>query len=364
MKPQRAVEIAVLIGLLFVPAFGSKLTTFLATDVVIWALFAVSLNLLVGYTGLVSFGHAAYFGIGAYACALAMKSVAMPFVPALVFAGIVSAAFALVFGFFCVRLTRVFFSMLTLAFAQIAWAMAFKANEITGGDQGLTGVPYPDLAWLDRLPLVSGWSTSDRYHIVVMLVAAVSIFALRRVVESPFGRMLTMIRENPERAEFVGVNVRGYQLAAFVMAGAFAGIAGGLFGIFNRGVFPDLMFWTKSAEVLIMVLLGGMSFFYGPVLGALLLLWLHQEVTAITEYWSLIVGLVLLGILFFLPGGIAGGLSWIVERVLRKDPAVPEARPRELDIASQSGEGAGLESNKPQSRKPSPKTSEPSKVLS
>lgn len=331
----RALEIAVLVLLILIPAFGSKLTTFLATDVVIWGLFAVSLNLLVGYTGLVSFGHAAYFGIGAYACALLAKNFGVPFVLALFLAGMTSAAFALVFGFFCVRLTRVYFSMLTLAFGQIAWAMTFKANEVTGGDQGLTGVPYPGLAWLDQVPLVSGWSISDRYHILVTLIAAAAIFALRRIVESPFGRMLTIIRENPERAEFVGVNVRGYQLAAFVIAGAFAGIAGGMFGVFNRGVFPDLLYWTKSAEVLIMVLLGGMSFFYGPVLGALVLLWLNQEVTAITEYWSLVVGCVLLGILFFLPGGIAGGLSWMFERLSRKSAVADNLRPGNSDFANE-----------------------------
>jgi branched-chain amino acid transport system permease protein len=139
--------------------------------------------------------------------------------------------------------------------------------------------------------------------------------------------MLTIIRENPERAEFVGVYVRGYQLAAFVIAGVFAGMAGGLFGVFNRGVYPDLMYWTKSAEVLIMVLLGGMSFFYGPVLGAFALLWLNQEVTAVTEYWSLVVGLVLLALLFFLPSGLAGGCAWLLAKLrAHAAPRLPEAR--------------------------------------
>jgi branched-chain amino acid transport system permease protein len=326
MKPLRIVEICVIVALLLTPALGSKLTTFLMTDVIIWALFAVSLNLLVGYTGLVSFGHAAYFGVGAYACALLMKSLALPFGVAILLCGVISGLAALLFGYFCVRLTRVYFSMLTLAFAQIAWATVFKANEVTGGDQGLTGIRYPDLSWLDALPLVSSWNASDRFHILVTLIVAVSLFVLRRIVESPFGRMLTIIRENPERAEFVGVHVRGYQLAAFVIAGVFAGIAGGLFGVFNRGVFPDLMYWTKSAEVLIMVLLGGMSYFYGPVLGAFALLWLNQEITAITEYWSLIVGIVLVMVLFFLPGGIAGGIASLIGYLSRKRPA-PEDNP-------------------------------------
>jgi branched-chain amino acid transport system permease protein len=344
MKPLRIIEICIVIALLLTPALGSKLTTFLLTDVIIWALFAVSLNLLVGYTGLVSFGHAAYFGVGAYACALLMKNLALPFGAAIVLAGVISAAVALVFGYFCVRLTRVYFSMLTLAFAQIAWATVFKANEVTGGDQGLTGIRYPDLSWLDALPVVSGWTASDRYHILVVLIVGISLIVLRRIVESPFGRMLTIIRENPERAEFVGVHVRGYQLAAFVIAGAFAGIAGGLFGVFNRGVFPDLMYWTKSAEVLIMVLLGGMSFFYGPVLGALALLWLNQEITAVTEYWSLIVGSVLVMVLFFLPGGIAGGFAWVADRLFKRQAAAADSPPQRGATRPATGASAQAES--------------------
>jgi branched-chain amino acid transport system permease protein len=327
MKLSRVTEIAFLLLLIALPVFGSRLATFLVTDAMTWALLAVSLNLLVGYTGLVSFGHAAYFGVGAYACALLMKNLHVSFLLALPCGAIVSGLCALLFGFFCVRLTRVYFSMLTLAFAQIAWAVAFKANELTGGDQGLSGVPYPSLAWMDAVPVVSSWSTGDRYHIVVVLTVAAALIVLRRIVESPFGRMLTIIRENPERAEFVGVYVRGYQLAAFVIAGVFAGMAGGLFGVFNRGVYPDLMYWTKSAEVLIMVLLGGMSFFYGPVLGAFALLWLNQEVTAVTEYWSLVVGLVLLALLFFLPSGLAGGCAWLLAKLrAHAAPRLPEAR--------------------------------------
>src|SRR5437016_355925 len=141
-------------------SFGSRFYTFVANDVVIWALFATSLNLLVGYTGLVSFGHAAYFGIGAYTTGILMKKLGVPFLLAFPAAGVLAAAFALLFGLFCVRLTRIYFAMLTLAFAQIVWAICFKWNEVTGGEQGMPEVPYPDLAWMGALPLVRDLRTS------------------------------------------------------------------------------------------------------------------------------------------------------------------------------------------------------------
>ena len=301
--------VLVLIAALFVPFVGSRFYTFVATDVAILALFAVSLNLLLGYTGLVSFGHAAYFGIGAYTTGILMKKLAVPFIIAFPAAGVVAALFALVFGFFCVRLTKIYFAMLTLAFAQIVWAICFKWNDVTGGEQGMPEIPYPDLAWMEKLPLVNTLRTSDHFYLVTVVLVATCLWLLRRVVGSPFGRILTTIRENPERAEFIGVNVRRYELVAFVIAGAFAGLAGGLFGIFNRGVFPDFAYWPKSSEVLIMTILGGMGHFYGPAVGALVLLVLNQQITSYTQYWPFILGSILIVLLFVFPGGIVGAFD-------------------------------------------------------
>lgn len=299
---------------LLAPVFAPDIYTLLVTDAAIWGLFAVSLNLLVGYTGLVTFGHAAFFGIGAYTAGILMKNAGVPFVLALPAAGMMGAVFACLFGFFCVRLSKIYFSMLTLAFAQIAWAVCFKWNELTGGDQGLSGVPYPDLRIFDQIPGLAALAPSARFHVLALLIVAVCLWGLRRIVDSPFGLVLRTIRENPERAQFVGINVRRYELVAFVIAGMFAGIAGALFGIFNRGVFPDLMYWTKSAEVLIMALLGGTTVFYGPLVGAFTLLWLSQEITALTEYWSFILGAIMILLIFALPGGIAGAFMRIVGR--------------------------------------------------
>jgi branched-chain amino acid transport system permease protein len=308
----------VFLAALSIPWLGSRYETFLATQIAIYALFAVSLNLLLGTTGLVSFGHVAYFGIGAYVCGILMKTYAMPFLLALSAAAFGAAGFALVFGYFCVRLTRIYFAMLTLAFSQIVWAICFKWNDVTGGDQGLPDVPYPDLHWMSAIPGLVDLRIADRFYVLTLVVVILSLAAMQRIIGSPFGRILTMIRENPERAAFVGVDVRSYQLAAFVVAGGFGGIAGALFGIFNRGVFADYMYWPKSAEVMIMTILGGIQYFWGPVVGAAALVLLNQEITSYTEYWPLVLGVILLILLFAFPGGIVGGIATGLARLDRR----------------------------------------------
>jgi branched-chain amino acid transport system permease protein len=304
-----------------VPWLGSRYYTFLATDVAILALFAASLNLLLGYTGLVSFGHAAYFGVGAYTCAILMKTYGVSFALALVAASANAAVCALVFGLFCVRSTRIYFSMLTLAFAQIVWAICFKWNSVTGGEQGLSNVPYPNLAWMSSIPGLGAFRAGDHFYLLTLLLVGLAFWGLRRIVDSPFGSVLTAVRENPERAEFVGVNVRRYQLAAFVVAGAFAGWAGALFGIFNRGVFPDFAHWSKSAEVLIMAILGGIGHFWGPVVGAAILVLLDQHIDAYTQYWPSVLGSILIVLVFVFPSGVLGTLHPILLRVRRHKDA-------------------------------------------
>ena len=298
-----------------VPWLGSRFYTFIATDVAILALFALSLNLLLGYTGLVSFGHAAYFGIGAYTSAIFMKTLGLSFWIAYPAAGLAGGLFALVFGFFCVRLTKIYFAMLTLAFAQIVWAVCFKWNDVTGGEQGMPNVPYPPLDWIGMIPGLGGFRVGDRFYVLTLVLVAVAVAVLRRIVHSPFGRILTLIRENPERAEFIGIDVRRYQLAAFALAGVFAGLAGALFGIFNRGVFPDFAYWTKSAEVLIMTILGGMGHFWGPAVGAAALTILNLQITAYTQYWPLILGGILIVLLFAFPGGLVGTTVGLARRL-------------------------------------------------
>jgi branched-chain amino acid transport system permease protein len=304
---------------LWVPWLGSRYDTFIATQILIYVLFAMSLNLLLGVTGLVSFGHVAYFGIGSYVCGILMKTLGVPFLIAFPAAGLGAAAFALVLGYFCVRLTKIYFAMLTLAFSQIVWAICFKWNDVTGGDQGLPDVPFPDLGWMSSLPGFGHFRISEEFYFLVLVLVMLCVAVLRRLEQSPFGRVLTTIRENPERAAFIGVNVRAYELAAFTVAGAFAGFSGALFGIFNRGVFADYVFWSKSADVMIMTILGGMNHFWGPAIGAAVVTILNQQITSYTEYWSFFLGTILVVLLFGFPGGIMGALdtgwTWLRHRL-------------------------------------------------
>ena len=303
MSRQNWVLIAVLVLLALVPLTGSRYYVFLLTDVLIFGLFAVSLNLLLGYTGLVSFGQAAYFGIGSYAYALLIKKAGLVFGVAFALTGLSGAAAALIIGFFCVRLTKIYFAMLTLAFSQIVWAIIFKWNSLTGGDTGIYGIDFPEFI-----------GSKTKFFYFTLIVVVVSVFLLRRIVNSPFGRILTTIRDNPERTESIGINVKLFQLLAFIVSGFFSAISGGLFAIFNHSIFPDFCYWPISAEVLIMTLLGGMYSFFGPMVGAGVLLYLRLEVTSYTQYWPFILGSILVLLLFFFPGGIVGFIQDQIKR--------------------------------------------------
>jgi len=304
--------------MLSVPWLGSRYDTFLATQIAIYALFALSLNLLLGTTGLVSFGHVAYFGVGAYVCGILMRTYGVSFWLAFPAAGLAAAGFSVVFGFFCVRLTKIYFAMLTLAFSQIVWAVAFKWNDVTGGDTGLPDIPFPNLDWMTAIPGAGDLRIGDQFYLLTLVLVALCAAAMRRITMSPFGRVLTTIRENRERAAFIGVNVRGYELAAFTVAGGFAGFSGALFGIFNRGVFADYVFWSKSADVMIMTILGGMNHFWGPAIGAAVLTLLNQQITDYTEYWPFVLGTILIVLLFVFPGGILGALDALLTRVRKR----------------------------------------------
>src|SRR5262249_20929806 len=173
----------VFLALLTVPFLGSRYETFLGTQIVVYSLFALSLNLLLGTTGLVSFGHVAYFGVGAYFCGILMKTFGVPFIVAFPVAGLAAAAFALVFGFFCVRLSKIYFVMLTLAFSQIVWAVCFKWNDVTGGDQGLSDVPFPDLSWMSHVPMLDGLRIGEQFYFMALIIVALCVAALRRITD-------------------------------------------------------------------------------------------------------------------------------------------------------------------------------------
>lgn len=298
-----------------IPFWASRYYIDLATYIAIFAMFATSLNLLLGTTGLVSFGHAAYFVIGSYVCGILMGDLGVPFFLAFLLAGVGGALFAAIFGFFCVRLSKTYFSMLSLACAQIVWAICFKWNDVTGGEQGYPRVPMVDIPFLDWLPFHPRTLPMVKFYLVALALSAICIALMRRITNSPFGRILNSIRDNAERAQFIGIDVRLYQLYVFIIAGGFAGLAGGLFGIYKRGVFPDYAYWTKGAEVLIMSILGGINHFWGPTVGATVLILLNGIVVSYTEYWPFVLGVILLVLLFAFPGGLLGGIDSLWRRM-------------------------------------------------
>src|SRR5713101_7754782 len=270
-----------------------------ATKVFIWSLFAVSFNLLMGYAGMISFGQAAYLGIGGYTAGLLLKNIAgLSFYVGLLAAPVGGALAALIIGYFCVRRTHIYFAILTLAFGHIIYLIAFKWYDFTGGDNGLIGIPVPE--WIVE-------PTFANYYKFVLVICVAAIYLLWRIVNSPFGKTLTAIRENPERAGFVGVNVKRYQLYAFIVAGAFSGLAGALFMINERSVYPELAFWTRSTQVLLMTILGGVYTFFGPIVGAFMLQLMDADITKdYPQIWQLFLGSMLVLILYGLPGGIMG----------------------------------------------------------
>jgi len=298
MSKENGFLIILILLLALLPLSESRFYLFLGTDILIMGLFAVSLNLLLGYTGLVCFGQGAFFGVGAYTYTLLIKKISLSFPLAFIAAPVGGAIAALIIGFFCIQRTKIYFAMLTLAFSQIVWAIVFKWNSLTGGDNGIIGIPFPQ--HLD---------SPTRFYYFTLAVVVLSFYILRKTVSSPFGRILTTIRENPERTEFIGIHVKHFQLLAFVISGAFSAVAGALFAILNHSIFPDLLYWPQSAEVLIMTLLGGMYSFFGPLAGAAVILYLRMLVTSYTQYWPLIMGTILALILFFFPGGIVGFLK-------------------------------------------------------
>lgn len=286
----------VLIGLLFlVPTFGGRYEIYLGTEILIFALFAMALNLMMGFGGLISFGHAAYFAIGAYSIAIFGTTLQWPFALTFLMAIVVTAVAAMLIGYFCVKLTSIFLAMLTLAFAQFIWAIAHQWRAVTKGDTGFIGLAVPE-------PI----SSPATYYYFVLVVVVICSALLWLITQSPFGKILVSTRENPTRAEFVGVDVKRIQIIAFMISGSFSGIAGALFALFNRSVFPDFAWWTRSAEVLIMAILGGIFSFFGPAVGAAVIILLDREITEYTQYWPTVLGVILLIVLFAFPDGLAG----------------------------------------------------------
>ena len=293
----RGATLVLVAGLALLPVLssGSSYTVVLAIDLMVAALFATSLHFIMGPAGMHSFGHAAYFGLAAYGAALLVRRAGVPMELAVAAAPLVAAAFAALFGWFAVRLAGVYLAMLTLAFAQIAWAIVYQWDAVTGGSNGVTGVWPAD------------WLTDKRaYYAFTLVLVLAGIALLRRVLFSPFGWAMRAGRDSPLRADAIGIDVKRVQWVAFVLAGTLAGVAGSLFAFSKGSISPEGLHVGKSIDGLVMVLLGGVQTLAGPVVGAVSFTWLHDTVARNTEYWRAMLGSVVLALVLLFPQGIAG----------------------------------------------------------
>jgi branched-chain amino acid transport system permease protein len=278
----------------------------LMIDVLIAVLFAASLHFLMGPSGMHSFGHAAYFGLGAYGAALCVKALGLPMEVSLLLAPLLAAIGAFVFGWFCVRLSGVYLAMLTLAFAQIVWSVVFQWDALTGGSNGLVGIwPAP---WLASKPA---------YYLLTLALCSAGCGLLLRLQHAPLGLALRAGRDSPLRANAIGIDVPRLQWLAFVIAGALAGLAGSLFAFAKGTISPETLDVGKSVDGLVMVLLGGLQTVSGPWLGAALFTWLQDSVARQTDYWRALLGGVMLLLVLAFPLGVAGSLR----RHFMREPA-------------------------------------------
>ena len=298
-----ALGLAVALAALPIVTASSPYTTVLMIDLLIAGLFAASLHFIMGPAGMHSFGHAAYFGLGSYGAALLVRSLGLPMEVSLLLAPLVAALGALIFGWFAVRLSGVYLAMLTLAFAQITWAITYQWDSFTGGSNGLTGV-WP-AEWL---------ADKQNYYYLTLILVAGGVLLLRRMLFSPFGYTLRAGRDSVLRADAIGIDVKRMQWMAFVIAGALAGLAGALYAFSKGSISPETLSVGKSVDGLVMVLLGGIQTLAGPVVGAITFSWLHDTVARNTDYWRAMLGAIILLLVLLFPQGIAGFVKQVVER--------------------------------------------------
>ncbi|NIN67252.1 MAG: branched-chain amino acid ABC transporter permease [Anaerolineae bacterium] len=308
---------AILAIFLIVPLLAPRYYVYVLAVILVTALLAMSLNLTIGYGGLFQFHHGVFYGVGAYTVALVLTKTSMPKWVGFAAGPIAAALVGLLIGWFCIRLSQLYFGMLQISLGSLIWAIVYRWYDFTGGDDGIYGIPTPSILR----------SQNNSYYFI-LLVATICIIVMYVIVRSPFGATLQAIRDNPQRCAAVGINVRRHQLMAIVIATLFAGVAGVLFVTLERYVHPHLLFWVLSLEIFIMCLLGGWFTFAGPMLGAAIIVSLRTGViltalisflpdgemaTALrgflrvyTEYWTLILGIVLILLIFFLPEGVMG----------------------------------------------------------
>lgn len=307
----------------------------LDTKIMIWALFALGFDLLLGYTGYLSFGHAAFFGVSAYTTGLMLLHVTSDIIPAMIVSVVVSALLALAIGFMILRRTGIYFAILTLAFAEMLHRAALSIfSDFTGGDNGLTGLPTPTLLGEPVHGL--------KVYYIAAAFAILGFYVARRITRSPFGMMMRAIKSNQERLQYTGVNVAGYKLFTFVISAIYGGVAGSLMVIYEPYVATIFLHWSTSGEVVIMSVIGGVGTLFGPMIGAAFMMYFENVASAaIGEQWLLILGVIFVLVVVFLPGGVVEGYHrlrrWLAGRRAGADDTGPAAG-AEASASARDGE--------------------------
>lgn len=277
----------------------------LASQIMLWGLFAVAFNMLWGVTGMLSFGQALFYGLGGYGVGLMVKHVGTAwFVPGMVIGLVASVILSFAIGLLIIRVSGVFFTVLTLAFGQLAWQITFRWYHFTGGDDGIQGILPPGILG-NRIV----------YYYFCLIIVVVSIWLLHRLSLSPMGLLLRCVRQNPRRVPFLGQSVRFSQLRVYMISSFFSALAGSLMAGANNSIHTDMLYWTTSGEVILMSVLGGIGQFFGPFIGAAAIIVLQDVVGAETEYWPLMIGIVMMVMVILLPRGVVGELKALKTRI-------------------------------------------------
>jgi len=300
-----------LAGLVAIGLFAGRFVVYLSMRVFILSIFALGYNLLLGRTGLLSFGHAAFYAGGAYGLGLISIHVTTNPLAGIIAGVALACIMALVIGFFCVRHTEIYFAMLTLAFGMMVFSLIWNLRDVTGGDDGLIGIV--------RAPISLGFvsipiSETSHYYFFVLFCFILTVALIYLIRRSPFGLVLSGVRENDLRVEFAGLSVRNYRLAAFVISGAFSGLAGSLGALLESYTNPFSAHWSHSAEPILVSLIGGMQTFTGPIVGSVVFIVLREIIERFTQNWMLWFGLILLVIIMGLRGGVVGGIAQLFRR--------------------------------------------------
>jgi len=314
--------LAVIVLLVLLPRLVGDYLIYMTMHILVLSVFALGFNLLLGYTGLLSFGQAGFYACGAYGCAkmlLVIPSLLPGVICGVLFAGVI----ALILGFLCIRHTRIYFAMLTLCFGMMIYSLAWKWRNMTGGDDGLVGIPRAPL----EIPGIFSINMSSlgNYYYFVLIVCLLAIMLLYRIVNSPFGLTLQGIRDSESRIAFAGISVKNYRLIAFTIAGLYAGLAGALLPPLENTVTPPVAHWTHSAEPVLATLLGGIHTFAGPIVGAFLFYVIKDIIVRFTEYWLICLGAIVLALVMGLPGGVVSIfekrlIPWIRSQFVERSP--------------------------------------------